>query len=416
MKDRAAIARIVAKICAGKLGADKGLERLARKADDPAVAWRLAAVSFGGAGRYDLAAKAQQGAINALGGMAKATPDDRMFLADLFRQAGQIASSRSAVTDLLADHPDFLPARLTFASLAAMEMDFVEAAVRYRAILRDHPNNVFALDGLTRAAGWIGEQNEAREAGRKSLILKDRMVTSSDPRWQIPPADKLPYDPSKPERNIIAYSLWGSEARYLDTLADNVDIARDLFPSWQCRVYCDRTVPSDAMTGLRSLGAQIVLMPTPAIRHASLLWRFLAADDPDVDRVIFRDADAPLTVRERVAVDAWLASDKAFHVMRDWWSHTDLMLAGMWGASGGLLKGIKRVMEAHIARVSVPNRQIDQQFLASTVRPSIRDHTLIHDDHFGVLGARPFPPFGRLPEGQHVGMNVSALSAKERKA
>jgi len=317
MKDRAAIARIVAEICAGKLGADKGLERLARKADDPAVAWRLAAVSFGGAGRYDLAAKAQQGAINALGGMAKATPDDRMFLADLFRQAGQVASSRSAVTDLLADHPDFLPARLTFASLAAMEMDFVEAAVRYRAILRDHPNNVFALDGLTRAAGWIGEQNEAREAGRKSLILKDRMVTSSDPRWQIPPADKLPYDPSKPERNIIAYSLWGSEARYLDTLADNVDIARDLFPSWQCRVYCDRTVPSDTMTGLRSLGAQIVLMPTPAIRHASLLWRFLAADDPDVDRVIFRDADAPLTVRERVAVDAWLASDKAFHVMRD---------------------------------------------------------------------------------------------------
>lgn len=92
------------------------------------------------------------------------------------------------------------------------------------------------------------------------------------------------------------------------------------------------------------------------------------------------------------------------------------MLAGMWGAAGGLLKGIKRVMEAHIARVSVPNRQIDQQFLASTVWPSIRDHTLIHDDLFGVLDARPFPPFGRLPEGQHVGMNVSALSAKGRKA
>lgn len=416
MKDRAAIARIVAEICAGKLGADKDLERLARKADDPAVAWRLAAVSFGSAGRYDLAAKAQQGAVSVLGGTANASPDDRMYLADLFRQAGLMDSSRSTLKELLADHPDFLPACLAFASHASMVQDFAEAATRYRAIHCNHPENVFALDGLARAAGWIGAHDEAREAGRKSLIIKDRIVTSSAPHWQMPTANVLPYDPSRPERNIIAYGLWGSDPRYLKTLMNNVDVAHDLFPAWQCRIYCDRTVPSDAMTHMRSLGAKIILMPTPPIRHASLLWRFLAADDPDVDRVIFRDADAPLTIRERVAVDAWLASDKVFHVMRDWWSHTDLMLAGMWGAAGGLLKGIKRVMEAHIARVSVPNRQIDQQFLASTVWPSIRDHTLIHDDLFGVLDARPFPPFGRLPEGQHVGMNVSALSAKGRKA
>jgi hypothetical protein len=78
MKDRAAITQLVAEICAGKLGADKALDQLARRADEPAVAWRLAAVSFGGAGRYDFAAKAQQGAIHALGGIANASPDDRM--------------------------------------------------------------------------------------------------------------------------------------------------------------------------------------------------------------------------------------------------------------------------------------------------------------------------------------------------
>lgn len=128
MKDRAAIARIVAEICAGKLGADKDLERLARKADDPAVAWRLAAVSFGSAGRYDLAAKAQQGAVSVLGGTANASPDDRMYLADLFRQAGLMDSSRSTLKELLADHPDFLPACLAFASHASMVQDFAEAA------------------------------------------------------------------------------------------------------------------------------------------------------------------------------------------------------------------------------------------------------------------------------------------------
>jgi hypothetical protein len=323
-------------------------------------------------------------------------------------------SSRTALNNLLVDHPDFLPARLAFASLASMDQDFAEAAKRYRAILCDHPDNIYALDGLARAAGWIGAHDEAREAGGNSLIQKDRIVASSDPHWQVSASSQLPFDPTRPERNIIAYSLWGSDTRYLDTLTSNVDVARDLFPAWQCRIYCDRTVPSGAMTQMRSLGAQIILMPTPPVRHASLLWRFLAADDPEVDRVLFRDADAPLTVRERVAVDDWLASDKAFHVMRDWWSHTDLMLAGMWGAAGGRLKGIKRIMEAHVARVSVPNRQIDQQFLASLVWPSIRNHTLIHDDLFGVLGARPFPPFGRLPDRQHVGMNVSAIAATAR--
>lgn len=414
MKNRAAITKLAAEICAGKPGADKALDQLARHADEPAVAWRLAAVAFGGAGRYDFAAKAQHKAIDAVGGMTDASPHDRMYLADLFRHAGRTDTSRTVVTDLLADHPDFLPARLTFASLASMTKDFAEAARRYRAILADHPDNVFALDGLARAAGWIGAHDEARKAGGKSLTLKDRIVSASDPHWQISDKGALPYDPSKPERNIIAYSLWGSDARYLDTLTGNVDVTRDLFPAWQCRIYCDRTVPSGAMTQLRSLGAQIVLMPTPPVRHASLLWRFLAADDPGIDRVLFRDADAKLTVRERVAVDDWLASDKAFHLMRDWWSHTDLMLAGMWGAVGGQLTGIKSLMEAHVAKVSVPNRQIDQQFLASLVWPSIRNHTLIHDDLFGVLGARPFPPFGRLPEGQHVGMNVSAASPRTR--
>jgi len=43
------------------------------------------------------------------------------------------------------------------------------------------------------------------------------------------------------------------------------------------------------------------------------------------------------------------------------------------------------------------------------VWPSIKEHTLIHDEYFGVFDATPFPPYGRLPRGHHVGMNVSAL-------
>mgnify|MGYP006292180853 FL=1 len=44
-----------------------------------------------------------------------------------------------------------------------------------------------------------------------------------------------------------------------------------------------------------------------------------------------RDADSVLNIRERAAVDDWLASGAAFHVMRDHPVHCDLMLAGMGG-------------------------------------------------------------------------------------
>jgi hypothetical protein len=67
------------------------------------------------------------------------------------------------------------------------------------------------------------------------------------------------------------------------------------------------------------------------------MWRFAAYDDPNVDRVIFRDADSIISTREAGAVEEWVASGQAFHAMRDYGSHTDLLLAGMWGVARGAL-------------------------------------------------------------------------------
>ena len=163
--------------------------------------------------------------------------------------------------------------------------------------------------------------------------------------------------------------------------------------------------------GLADLGATVVMKPRPAVRHAGLFWRFLVADDPGVDRFLVRDADSLLTVRERVAVDDWLLGDRPFHAMRDWWSHTDLLLAGMWGGTGNLLRGISRQIDRYLARPEVANRALDQGFLARIVWPAIAGRCLVHDDYYGSLGARPFPPLGRLPEGQHVGMNAAGYDA-----
>jgi len=138
------------------------------------------------------------------------------------------------------------------------------------------------------------------------------------------------------------------------------------------------------------------------------------ADDARVKRYLVRDADSLLTGRERVAVDAWMASGKPFHALRDWYSHTDLLLAGLWDGTGGLLTGMRERINAFLAANSIIDRKIDQVFLAEVVWPSIRDATLTHDDYFGCFDAQPFPPFGMLPPGHHVGQNASVHDRETR--
>jgi len=128
--------------------------------------------------------------------------------------------------------------------------------------------------------------------------------------------------------------------------------------------------------------------------------------DPAIRRYLIRGADSLLTVKERVAVDAWLALNYHFHIMRDFYTHTDLILAGMWGGVGGTPPNVDTLFSNRRGWRTEGNH-IDQDLLSETVWPSICGHCLIHDSTFtGCLGSVPFPPFGSLPPGHHVGQNA----------
>jgi tetratricopeptide (TPR) repeat protein len=384
-------------------------ERAAAEDADPAKGWRLLAVALTAAGLPAWAVHAQRHTVAILEGRPDRLPDDETFLGDLQIRAGDLGGAISTLQGLLQREPHVLPAALLLAGAWSAAGRFVEAERAYRVILAQRPNNTLALDGLSRAAGWLGHDKVARRAGRSSLELKDAAVRQGPVLWHLDDRPPRPFDPTQPRRNVITFSLWGEDPRYVDTALHNAEIARDVFPAWHCRFHCDTTVPQAVRDRLAGFGADVVMEPVPRIRHAGLFWRFKAADDPTIDRFLVRDADALLTVRDRVAVDDWLASPFPFHAMRDWWSHTDLLLAGMWGGCGSLLSGIADRIADYLTRPEVPNRALDQGFLGLVVWPSIRGRCLVHDDLFGALGARPFPPLGHLPPGEHVGMNVSAL-------
>lgn len=140
-----------------------------------------------------------------------------------------------------------------------------------------------------------------------------------------------------------------------------------------------------------------------------LLWRFEVASDPGVRRFLCRDANSILTVKERVAVDAWLASNRPFHVMRDYYAHTDLILVGLWRGVGGILPPVATLLTAYRGW-RIEHDHVDQDLLAETVWPIIRNHVLIHDSVFTpCLGSVAFPPFGHLPPNMHFGQNAFLL-------
>jgi hypothetical protein len=110
-------------------------------------------------------------------------------------------------------------------------------------------------------------------------------------------------------------------------------------------------------------------------------------------------------LRERAAVDDWLASDRHFHVMRDGLTHTEAMLAGMWGGVRGALPQLQNEM-IEFCRTAPLSRTADQQFLRERVWPTVRQSVLVHDSQFSLRESQPFP-YDPDPAGPRVGQAVS---------
>ena len=255
---------------------------------------------------------------------------------------------------------------------------------------------------LNTAYTGAGRYDSARKHGRRALVALDEAACAAARRFPLPKTKPKPFDPSRPSKNVIAFSLWGDNRRYLDGAVRNARLAPDMYPGWRCRFYHDDSVPSDVLTELATNQAELFPMSKPQRFYDGLFWRFHVCNDVSVERFLVRDCDSVFTVKERVAVDAWLHSNHYFHVMRDWHTHCDLVLAGMWGGVGNVLPSVGELL-AQYAIKGLPVRTIDQRFLREQLWPTIKQSCLVHDSVFAMPDSVPFPMFGHLPEGRHIG-------------
>lgn len=256
-----------------------------------------------------------------------------------------------------------------------------------------------AFDALAQSALNCPESIPGRLCGSLILARKDKAALAARPA--SPLAEPVLVAGKK---QVIAFTLFGSDPRYLRGALHNVLAARDHYPGWTCRFYADASVDEALLGALRDEGAEVIAdeIGNDDVRYR-LCRRFLVADDPAVGRFLVRDCDSVVGAREAAAVDAWMRSGKPFHAMRDWWTHTDLMFAGMWGGIAGMLPNFAAALADFLA-LTPDGPNWDQRFLGWHVWSSVREQILVHDRLFNGQATEPFPT--PSPPGlEHVGQN-----------
>ncbi|CAM2723838.1 unnamed protein product [Rotaria socialis] len=208
-----------------------------------------------------------------------------------------------------------------------------------------------------------------------------------------------------PHQRIISISLFGPKENkifqynrsftFLNQLINDINI---IYPdNFTLRIHHDDAISlSDIVCPIEcrysnvdfcSMSSKLFIPPK--------IWRFIPAGDPFVDIMMSRDLDSALTRRERAAVDAWLASNKSFHAMRDHPMHGVPMLGGMWGFRPSLDRNMSRLIHDKIHNRDLIRRyggRRDQSFLSEQVWPQAKSSIIVHDSFLCKNG------YGQKPE------------------
>lgn len=204
---------------------------------------------------------------------------------------------------------------------------------------------------------------------------------------------------------VISYSLYGKDLRFMVGAIKNAQLAQMFFPEYTVRYYVGASVPTWVRSTLDLfMDVEQVEVDLPE-NHLAKLWRFQAILDPEVDVVLSRDVDARLGLREAYAHKEFLESDFDFHIMRDHPSgHNYLISAGMFAVkTANVAKHFEQMMTTPFLDLYTQ----DQVFLAEKIYPKIANSCLIHDSYYNYA---PTPPsikkaidYDKVNELCHIG-------------
>ena len=269
-------------------------------------------------------------------------------------------------------------------------------------------NQLDVLDGLTACATAAGQPTAASHYGKQAIEARMQVFTTPPLAWADDWREQLASAQVAAQAGlkVLSYSLYGHKPVYTEMLLMNLSAAQVLYPGWQVWVYVDGTVPAQVRVRLQAGGARVIEVSAADQKLPGTMWRFLAVEDPAVEIAAFRDADSYLTPREVACVSAWLAAGTAVHAMRDWFTHSELMLAGMSGVRAAGFRRLREALNYFVARPFTPSHG-DQHFLRKHLWPYAQHSVTVHDTVFAPRGSVPVPQAGAPTLAAHIGNRLS---------
>jgi len=171
---------------------------------------------------------------------------------------------------------------------------------------------------------------------------------------------------------IIAFSLWGNNPKYTVGAILNAQLAKIIFPEWDCHFYYDDSVSNLVVTALNNFTNVTTIKVTDGTFGA--FWRFRSMVPGTI--VLSRDTDSRLSYREKQIVDDWLLSKTKLCTIRDHANHYEFpILAGMWGMRDGISS---ECMDAMSSFNTTHSYLIDQIYLRQIVWPMYEQSSSVY--------------------------------------
>ena len=181
-------------------------------------------------------------------------------------------------------------------------------------------------------------------------------------------------------KHVLSFSLWGDKDLYIQGILKNVDLAKIMYPSFECWVYVHKdSVPEDTVRQLEARSGdnvKIIFKEGDLTGNKPMMWRFESIDDPEVAVNMSRDCDTIILERERLAVEDWLESGKLFHIMRDHPHHSWVIQGGMFGTRKNPDIPSWQSLMNNVRQTGA--RMYDQVFLRDVIYPIVKNNSLIH--------------------------------------
>lgn len=176
---------------------------------------------------------------------------------------------------------------------------------------------------------------------------------------------------------IVSTSAYGENPRYIIGAKRQYELAKEFYPDWEFRLYTDDSKKFKDLSN-----ANIIEIND---KSHGVFWRFLPLFEREDNIVIVRDSDGRITIREKMAVDEWVKSDKQFHIFRDHEAHFQFpIIACAFGNKGKLSNNLLNTMNEFMYRTNFYTN--DQIYLRDYIFPAIQNNVLIHSLENGWFG------------------------------